>query len=85
MRHGNACLSTLAIERPLSQLAYPDGDRSQKQESERMVTKQDSERLVELSLVEGHPPNHDLHLAPTSFVCHQAVRVLRTATSKHVT
>ena len=50
-----------------------------------MVTKQDSERLVEWSLVGRHPPNHDLHLAPTSFVCHQAVRVLRTTTSKHVT
>ena len=88
-RHGNTCLSTLAIERPLSQLAHPRQWpaclRTQKQESERMVTKQDSERLVELSLVGRHPPNHDHHLAPASFVCHQAVRVVRTATSKHVT
>ena len=43
------------------------------------------EHLVELSLVGRHSPNHYLYLTPASFVRHQAVRVVRTATCKHVT
>ena len=49
------------------------------------VIEENQPSLVELSLVGRHPQNPDLQLVPASFVCHQAVRVVRTATSKHIT
>mmetsp|Transcript_38024 Transcript_38024/g.101302 ORF Transcript_38024/g.101302 Transcript_38024/m.101302 type:complete len:227 (+) Transcript_38024:155-835(+) len=49
------------------------------------VIKENQPRPIALSLVDRHPPNHDLHFAVASFVCHQAACVVRTTTSKHVT